>query len=148
MKTEQKLNTVQKVPPNLLLANITYTHTDRYTITTGERFVEAKVSGINGDKPQFVFRFPALLLYARVCVCVSVVFHFLFFTAHSRRDDRRTGMGHRRGFSHFRHAYRAPHRRGAVCPAPLWFCPPARGYPAWLVRASCPSSRTLAGGIW
>lgn len=34
-------------------------------------------------------------------------------------------------FSPSRHAFRAPRQRGAACQAPLWFCPPARGCPAW-----------------
>lgn len=34
-------------------------------------------------------------------------------------------------FSPIRHACRAPRQRGAACPAPLWFCPPAHGCPAW-----------------
>lgn len=47
--------------------------------------MEAKGSGINGDKPQFVFRFPPLLLYARVCMCVSRLF-FTFFSSQLTAD--------------------------------------------------------------
>lgn len=50
--------------------------------------------------------------------------------------------------SRFQPAFRALHRGGAACPAPLWFCLPAHGCPALLARASYPSNRKLVGGIW